>query len=29
MIGKELESDRLAQLEIVGAIDLAHTAFAQ
>src|SRR5678816_2731097 len=29
MIGKELESDRLAQLEIVGAIYLAHAPFAK
>jgi hypothetical protein len=29
MIGKELESDSLAQLEIVGSIYLAHAAFAQ
>jgi hypothetical protein len=29
MIGKELEGDSLAQLEIVGSIYLAHAAFAQ
>src|SRR6476660_6917537 len=29
MIGKELESDGLAQLEIIGSIYLAHAAFAQ
>ena len=28
-IGKKLERDRLAQFEIVGAIDFAHAAFAQ
>src|SRR6185369_13825960 len=29
MIGKELERDSLAQLEIVGSIYLAHAAFTQ
>ena len=27
--GKKLESDRLAEFEIVGAVDLAHAAAAQ
>ena len=29
MFGKKLKSNRLAQLQIVGAIDFAHAAFAE
>jgi hypothetical protein len=29
MLGKELQCDRLAEFEVVGAIDLAHSAAAQ
>ena len=28
-LGQELERDRLAELQVVGAIDLAHAAFAE
>jgi hypothetical protein len=29
VIGKKLKGDRLAQLQVVGAVDFAHTAAAQ